>query len=278
MKKAPDCILKGIMASQSPVCVIFRKGPYRLVQVIKWYTDTDRFEEGQWLAGQIDPHTVHLSPNGQLMVYNAESPEYRIHQRRTSNPMAWTAVSKPPYLTALSIWFFDDCQYNHTDHCGSFVSNKLLKIDLAGRLLKPDREISRGKHKPTIEALDGQDSTYLERSEGWETLSQLICPEKGVPYRVHSKQKKVGLITLTLIKGRRDGISNNRYTTEPPIGPAFKKTDWADFDQSGRLIFAQNGKLFGARLIDHNWQIKELADFRLNKFEEVVAPDWAQVW
>ena len=45
--------LYGILARDVDRAVILRRGPSRLVRVILWHTDTDRFEGGQWLRGRI---------------------------------------------------------------------------------------------------------------------------------------------------------------------------------------------------------------------------------
>src|SRR5690349_10075456 len=43
----PPARLFVLLASNSPVGVILRRGPTDWVQMIKWHTDTDKFEEGQ---------------------------------------------------------------------------------------------------------------------------------------------------------------------------------------------------------------------------------------
>ena len=38
-----------LLAREAPVAVVFRRGPSKQVLLLKWYTDRDVFEEGQWL-------------------------------------------------------------------------------------------------------------------------------------------------------------------------------------------------------------------------------------
>ena len=45
------CRLPVILARAAPIAVIFRRGPSKLVELIKWHTDTDTFERGQWFKG-----------------------------------------------------------------------------------------------------------------------------------------------------------------------------------------------------------------------------------
>lgn len=121
--------LHVILARKAPVGVIFRRGPSSWVHLVKWNTDTDTFEHGQWFHGQIDPRRSDLSPNGELIVYfcatwsKGEEAERMIEKKRagdsthnldrllkhklkvrTEYTYAWTAVSKPPFLTAVGLW------------------------------------------------------------------------------------------------------------------------------------------------------------------------------
>src|SRR6185295_18250857 len=60
-----------IMARESKTAVIFRRGPSRWVQLIRWYTETDTFEPGQWFHGRIYEERCDLSPNGEHLIYFA---------------------------------------------------------------------------------------------------------------------------------------------------------------------------------------------------------------
>jgi hypothetical protein len=54
---------------------------------------------------------------------------------------------------------------------------------------------------------------------------------------------------------------------------------WADFDHRGRLILAQEGKLFTAAISgEGELTLTELADFNANKPESIEAPGWARQW
>ena len=64
--------------------------------LIKWDRKKDTFEIGQWFKGRIFERRCDLSPSGTLLVYLAAK-----HKRPIGT---WTAVSKPPYLTALALW------------------------------------------------------------------------------------------------------------------------------------------------------------------------------
>jgi hypothetical protein len=46
-KSTPPCRLQFLLARRAPIGVIFRKGPNKWVQIIKWDTRSDSFERGQ---------------------------------------------------------------------------------------------------------------------------------------------------------------------------------------------------------------------------------------
>lgn len=60
----------------------------------------DSFEEGAWIRGRIYEEKCDLSPDGKLFVYFV----LQGNRSGTSYTHAWTAVSRPPWLTALTLW------------------------------------------------------------------------------------------------------------------------------------------------------------------------------
>lgn len=90
-----------MIASAARVAVVFRRGPSKLVLLLRWDMAADTFEAGQWFKGRIYERRCDISPSGKYLVYfagNQKPPYYR-----------WTAISKPPYLTALTLWPGIDC-------------------------------------------------------------------------------------------------------------------------------------------------------------------------
>lgn len=98
---SPSARLSVILARQSDVAVVFRRGPTRLTQLIRWHRNDDRFFPGQWLRGRIYERRCDLSPSGEKLIYFAA---------RYRQPLyAWTAISLPPFLSALALWPKGDC-------------------------------------------------------------------------------------------------------------------------------------------------------------------------
>ena len=99
-----------ILARSAPVGVIFRRGPSKWVRLVTWDTEHDRFERGQWFHGRIYERRCDLSPEGALLVYFASKQTGR-QALKSDYTNTWTAVSRPPWLTALALWPKGDCWY-----------------------------------------------------------------------------------------------------------------------------------------------------------------------
>ncbi len=90
------CRLYGIQARDGRSVVVFRRGPSKRVLVLRWWLDGDVVEPGQWFKGRIYERRADLSPDGELLAYFAA---------KYAGPHGtWTAISRPPFLTALAFW------------------------------------------------------------------------------------------------------------------------------------------------------------------------------
>src|SRR4030095_14825414 len=100
-KGKPAARLFVLLARAAPVGIILRRGPSKQVLMIRWDTSSDHFEQGQWFRGRIYERRCDLSPSGEKLIYFAAS---------VKPPFcSWTAISKPPYFTALALWPKGDC-------------------------------------------------------------------------------------------------------------------------------------------------------------------------
>jgi hypothetical protein len=98
---APPPRLDVIVARAAPKAVVFRRGPSRYVQLWLWDLETDKLDPGQWFRGRIYSRRADLSPDGQFLDYYAASHRPPFY--------CWTAISRPPWLTALALWPKGDC-------------------------------------------------------------------------------------------------------------------------------------------------------------------------
>ena len=90
------------LARQASIGVILRRGPSDWCRVTLWDTRRDKFQGGQWFHGRIYPDRCDISPDGRLFVYFAG--KFNPRSEEKGYDRTWTAVSRPPYLTALALW------------------------------------------------------------------------------------------------------------------------------------------------------------------------------
>src|SRR5574341_2274100 len=90
--------LHAVLASQAPVGVVFRRGPANAVCSVLWDRKKDKFQVGQWLRGRIYERRADISPDGRHMIYFANK-----------GGGAWTAVSRVPWLKAISYYEKNNC-------------------------------------------------------------------------------------------------------------------------------------------------------------------------
>jgi hypothetical protein len=277
-----------VLARKSHTAVIFRRGPSKWVQLIRWDTDTDSFELGQWFHGRIYERRCDLSPDGSLLVYFAQKISARTIKDKEYT-YAWTAISRPPYLTALALWPKGDCW----DGGGLFHSDKALV------LYHVDSATPHPNHKPpgwlhvTLSGRGrGEDdpifSDRLER-DGWKLKQEWKREYLGPPKWIQTSQAEVRertsrnrKFTLRLTRSiKRLDYSEefsviNRKDANATVIP---RASWADWDHNGRLVFCRDGKVFSAHLSDDaTWSETELADFNSSKPKPLPPPPEATRW
>ena len=67
-------------------------------RLTRWALDNDELTAGTWLHARVFPTRCDLSPDGRLFGYFAHDPSPH------RDAPAWTAISRPPELTALAWW------------------------------------------------------------------------------------------------------------------------------------------------------------------------------
>lgn len=305
MSKRYPARLYAILAREAPIGVIFRRGPTRWVQCIRWNTETDEFEPGQWFRGRIYERRGDLSPDGRLMVYFASKQGVKDVRKQS-----WTALSRPPYLTALNIWFYTG---NYSGG-GLFASNDRLMINevialnpaswLRNVRLKVGQLHASGGEEP----VEGQ---RLER-DGWvthqamiATYGQIKLPPLGALFGRLNMEKMTRWVvdSAPFMKGyttqaagviskrqgsavlrrteRIDGWDHKRVYDLEIDGNSLREEQlshatWADFDQRGRLVVAIGGRILAADEGDRKF--RELADFNDCVPAPFESPAWAREW
>ncbi len=298
--RPPSTRLFVILARKAPVAVVFRRGPSKQVKLIKWDTENDTFDHGQWFKGRIHERRCDLSPNGGKLIYFATN-----HKRPY---FSWTAVSKPPYLTALVLWPKGDAWggggvfetennilLNHRENelalAEGFRLPRKMKAGLFGQ------HSGGGEDNPIYHTRlirDGwkliQEGQYKENKFGSKIWLEFDPPE--IYSRAHHLNAEHAVDLRMALRGihERDGswyvheyeLVNQATQKRVDLG----RMDWADWDKNGDLLFARQGRLYrlkpdtkendGVVFLPQN--ALELTDLRNLTFEKVRAPDEALVW
>jgi hypothetical protein len=267
------CRLHVYLARDAPVGVVLRRGPSAWTRLTLWHTDTDTFQHGQWIYGRVFERRSDLSAEGSLFIafIRGNSARLRPDQRADS----WIAISRPPYFTALALWWVGGT------YCtgGLFADRRSV---WTGWQNGPDRG-RLPRWLKTVNALPHIDRTnnWTDRTvfhnrllrDGWQPLADHTTWE-----RRHPQQPDTLVFTELGWDARAFGGPHTvDYLLRGADGLVkhLPRVTWADFDQRGRLIVVQDGKLLDWRSQD-TWVA--LADFNTQAPDPRVAPAWATRW
>jgi hypothetical protein len=247
--------LHVLLARRAPVAVVLRRGPSKQVLLVRWDLTNDSFEAGQWLKGRLYERRCDLSPRGERFIYFAAN--YGAPLR------TWTAVSRPPYLTAVAIWPKGDAWGG-----GGLMPTEnqiLLNHPSSAMALQDGVRLPRKVHvSPLPYAGGGEDSPIFDERmsrDGWTLVEEgrwsepsitagiwLTCdpPETWVKHHP-DRSISVRLRMRTLgIKERQGPWYMTHYDVLDRAGVVKRdlgRADWADWDSNGDLLFARDGKL-----------------------------------
>lgn len=284
-----------LIARRAPLAVILRRGPSKWVQVILWHTDSDTFIHGQWFHGRIYEQSCDLSSNGKLFIYFA----LKINRHTLHDPhytFAWTAISRPPYLTALVLWPQD----NTNGGGGLFLDEHTIKLShltasgerQEGRMpLNVRMVVQEATSVSRPAAFRRNDDERLAR-DGWELRDEGV---RGIYQR---RTGWIGRIPTVWQKSRApggyrllrvvDAGSNQRADAERQAyiledvrqgsSAPIEGATWADWDHQDRLVFARQGRLYASSGSALGTAAEMLADFNQQRPYELSAPKWAEEW
>jgi hypothetical protein len=283
-----------ILARKAPVGLIFRRGPSNRVLLIRWDLERDTFEFGQWLRGRIYERRCDLSPEGDLLLYFAAN-WYKPFQ-------SWSAVSRPPYLTALALWpkgdgwggggqfsARDDIQLNHRSNemalADGFSLPKWLHVGQFG-----DRP-GWGEDDPVLAKRLRRDGWSLESQPSeltpdfaakvtWE-FDPPITWQKKHPFLVYELTLRMSIVGMHERNGAWYLIEYSIVRKDGKV-ESIGRSEWADWSPTGDLLFSQSGCLFRLELRDNTLpQIeaaKQIVDFNNLEFQPMESPDAMRRW
>lgn len=245
--------IAALIARDARVAVVFRRGPTRQVLLIRWDLADDSFEAGQWLNARVYERRCDLSPSGERLIYFAG--------RHRPPLRTWTAVSRPPFFTALALWPKGDAWAGG----GLFESEKriLLNHPESARTLLDGTRVPKnvaiaappyagaGEDNPIFSERMLRDGWTLDQEGQWgeHSSSARFAWTAEIPEtwsRPHPRQgTRVRLRLCTLGIAQRQGPwYGQRYDVITPAGKIrldLGPIDWADWDHNGDLIYAANG-------------------------------------
>ena len=219
----------GFVAAEADVCVLVRSGPGKRTLMIRWDLETDAFEIGQWLL--VGFAGGRLSPDGELLAYVVHNSKYASY---------YSVVSRPPYFTALALWYMAGPYSNGVDWA------------------KNSNEISVSS--PDIGYVPTEYQTRLSFEESLP--SSWIPAEDGSPRR--HRPSPIGELVWYW----------DPYQPFYSLDDDLLDATWADVDHRGRLLFARAGRVY-VRVADGE---RELIDLNPYEFRPFAPPEWATRW
>jgi hypothetical protein len=259
-----------LLAREAPVGVVLRRGPSKQVRMIQWDLRDDTFKPGQWFKGRIYERRCDLSPDGSLLIYFAAKYKGALQ--------SWTAISRPPWFTAVAVWPKGD----GWNGGGQFVGPKEIALNHLSHESAPHSEFTAGcarfkvRNLATSRGEDGPIWPEILKRDGWMV-------ENGSALETWSKPHPRFPVKLTMSIESIGDPNSSWYVIHYGI---FDSTgavvfdlgwlDWADWGNRGDLLFAREGRLF--RLPVKRGKVgseKLLSDFNADRFESIQAPDVA---
>jgi hypothetical protein len=277
------CKLFVLQAARAPLALVLRRGPSAWTQLIRWNTDRDTFEPGQWFRGTIDFHRCDLSPSGERFLYFAKA--YKQRSIALGYKDTWTALSRAPYFTALALWPLGDTWFGG----GLFVEDGTIRLNHPGCNLATHPDHPATKLKVIANPMPFWETCVLDermKRDGW---------------KLHSKVKRLGIAGDYPQELDKPDASGRRALVVRDLSDAtlrkrpfwfdvvYQSTgeellsfeaDWADWDRRGRLAYAAGGKLWRVDFPSRGRtpKVREIADFNEAKPDPQPSPDWARRW
>lgn len=277
-----------ILAREAPKAVVIRRGPTDWFRLSLWHTGSDVFEHGQWFKGKVFFYRSDLSPDGSLFLYFAS--KYTGLSRRSALGYSdtYTAISKPPYFTALALWPTVSGTWMGG---GLFIKKRTIWFNnYPGHTIKhhPNHKPHRLKVIPNRRLWPGDMPVYARRldRDGW-----ILQPEGSFSEKQwHSNVDFSWNTRLTWHKLHQDGdfhliLEGHQNVFTYALFDNNQKTEtlldnftWADWGHTGRLIGARDGQIIVMNPEAPNEDVVVLDDFNDQTPDPQPSPEWARKW
>ena len=264
--------LHVVMASRAPAAVVFRRGPAESVCTIGWDRSRDEFHMGQWLRGRIYERRADLSPDGKHLIYFARGGGAR---RYAETKGSWTAISRAPWLKAVTLWGKGDCWQGG----GLFTSDKKYFLNGCHFPVRESSEVNVDQ-KYRLRGGFGAEclSVYFPRllRDGW-TLEAEVGPHRACV--IFEKPLPHGWVLRKFAYADvNHPPGSGCYWDEHKLEHAglrarleCKGWEWAERD-GPTVVWAERGVLYRAEVArDGPRQARALKDFNEMRFEAIEA-------
>jgi hypothetical protein len=289
------CRLYVLLARKSDVAVILRRGPGKNTLLLTWDRKRDSFTPGQWIKHKIYERRCDLSPDGEYLIYFAAKFKAPLY--------SWTAISKPPWFSALALW-----QKNDTWGGGGLLDDKRvvtlnhraehLEADPKQqphpkwRIIRDDGWCGKGEDYP-VELVRLMRDGWTIVQDGMAAFNAGRKAQAFVTYDppeiLELKNPKSKSLVLRRVRTRaliRQGKHYDETFEVAKAGHVFRRFayfDWARWDHTGDLLLANAGKIWRVphrcltdRCEDVFENARELCDLTDLKFKAETAPGWAK--
>ena len=238
--------LHVLLARGAPTAVVIRRGPSDRVCTIGWDRKTDTFDLGQWLHGRIYERRSDLSPDGKHLIYFAMNARWD-----SDTGGSWTAISRAPWLTAVTLLGKGDCWHGG----GLFTGNRHYWLnDGAGhRVMRDSTRIRRNREYAPERGFGGEcPGVYYPRliRDGW-ILQEHNQIGRMESLTVFEKPLRHGWLLRKLAHEQVDAPEGKGcYWDEHVLlhaqrGVSIAQPDWEWAELDGnRLVFASKGCLY----------------------------------
>jgi hypothetical protein len=291
-----------LIARSVQSAIIFRRGSGKNVAVLRWDIARDVLEEGHWLSGRIYERRCDLTPSGEYLVYFAA---------KFKGPYpTYTAVSRPPWLTALALWrghgtwggggYFQDDKTLLLNRRGSLAVDEgrvhaRFSVASVGphagfgednplwhsRMLRDGWTMTNAGTWAPTHSLSGERATIAgEETRVWWRIDPPMTYRRVQPHAPHA--------VLEMRIGGLHEIDGPWYATEHVVLDAkgrqrasLGRTDWADWDALGDLLFARDGRIHRVpreHALHPQDAAREVFDLRAMKPVRRISPPWAREW
>lgn len=274
-----------LLAREAPRAIVFRRGPSKWTELIEWRTDTDTFREGQWFHGRIYERRCDLSPTGHFLIYFVS----KITSKTLADSeytYAWTAISRPPFLTALALWPKGDCWHGG----GLFRTEDEVWLNHRSSKPHPDHRPQRLKIISNPKASGEDYPVWYQRMTrgGWTRIQEGRYPPSSRGWRTEQEEiwertqpngtTKLRSVLEAVNFKKPGGYVESFWLRAGDHSFRIAGADWADWDQAGRLVFTRSGQVWSGRWMEDELECKLLIDLNDRRPGRVVSPKWATSW